>query len=52
MSLRIKSRSEHVLTGRKRLRGTMTPCAFWKCLIAEPAAVSSYDAESSMGTNG
>ena len=34
-------RSEQVLTGKKRLRGTLTPCAFLKCLMAAPTAVSS-----------
>ena len=42
MSLLINSRSEQLLTGKKRLRGTLIPCAFLKCLIAAPAAVSSW----------
>src|SRR5712671_2933299 len=42
MSLLISNRSEHDFTGRNRLRGTLTPCAPLKCLIAAPAAVSSW----------
>jgi hypothetical protein len=41
ISLLIRRRSEHDLTGRKRFRGTLIPCEFLKCLIAAPAAVSS-----------
>lgn len=36
------SRSEDVFTGRKRLRGTFTPMAFLKLLIAAPTAVSNW----------
>ena len=42
MSLLIKSKSEHDLTGRNRERGTLMPWAFRKCLMAAPAAVSSW----------
>ena len=38
----MSSRSEQLLTGRKRLRGTLMPLGLLKCLIAAPAAVSSY----------
>jgi hypothetical protein len=41
ISLLMRRRSEHDLTGRKRFRGTLIPCEFLKCLIAAPAAVSS-----------
>lgn len=41
MSLLMSRRSEQLFTGRKRERGTLMPCAFLKCLIAAPAAVSS-----------
>lgn len=36
------SRSDDVFTGRKRLRGTFTPMAFLKLLMAAPTAVSSW----------
>lgn len=36
------SRSDDVFTGRKRLRGTFTPMALLKLLMAEPTAVSSW----------
>lgn len=36
------SRSEVVLTGRKRLRGTLMPRALSKLLMAAPTAVSSW----------
>lgn len=36
------SRSEVVFTGRKRLRGTFTPMALLKLLMAAPTAVSSW----------
>ncbi|KAL2290971.1 hypothetical protein FJTKL_14873 [Diaporthe vaccinii] len=35
-------RSEQVLTGRKRRRGTLTPCALLKWRMAAPTAVSSW----------
>lgn len=35
-------RSEVVLTGRKRLRGTLMPSALSKLFMAEPTAVSSW----------
>ena len=39
ISLLIKRRSEQLLTGKNRLRGTLMPCAFLRYLIAVPAAV-------------
>ena len=35
-----KKRSEVDFTGRKRERGTLTPCPPLKCFIAAPTAVS------------
>ena len=40
-------KSEQVLTGKKRLRGTFTPWALWKWRIAAPTAVSSWTIETS-----
>lgn len=36
------SKSDDVFTGRKRLRGTFTPRALLKLLMAAPTAVSSW----------
>lgn len=37
----MSKRSEQLLTGKKRERGTLMPCALRKCLMAAPTAVSS-----------